>query len=109
MKTKLNFIEIIWTEYEHQNKITLRNASLKQVSNILQSIVDSDNENITPQFIMDKNGVDFKKIEDLAWEMYKSGIKIHWNKNTVSREEFSIYEDYDIFIDAAKKLLNKPK
>lgn len=47
-------------------------------------------------------------IEDIAWKMYQSDIKVKWRSGEpLKREEFSQYEDYDMYIKAVKLHLSK--
>jgi hypothetical protein len=45
-----------------------------------------------------------KKIEDIAWNLFQSGIKSNWMNLT--RKEFFNYEDYDYWMNQAKLIYN---
>lgn len=49
----------------------------------------------------------YKKIEDIAWELFQTSIKVNWVNLT--REEFPNYEDYDYWMEQANKIYNSPK
>lgn len=52
--------------------------------------------------------IDKKRIEDYAWEMYQRGMKLHWkDTDPFEREDFSRYEDYNMYMEASEKILKK--
>lgn len=48
-----------------------------------------------------------QSIEDLAWKMYQSGVKLKWETKVTPREEFSKHENYDDYMNAVKQSLHR--
>jgi len=41
------------------------------------------------------------ELEEIAWKLYLGGIKVHWRATPLLREDFSKYNDYRAFMEAA--------
>jgi hypothetical protein len=52
-----------------------------------------------------------EQIEEAAWKIYQSGIKVRWRMTALRREDFPQYVDYPMFMNSAigVLLLKKPQ